>query len=65
MKKYYSLILLEHGLLFASVLIFRSIWTLLDQTQWANSSFGLWLMLVIGILFATLTLRSIHMHKYP
>jgi len=65
MKKNYSLILLELGLVLASVLIFRSIWTLLDQMQWARSSMGLWLMLVIGIALAALALKEIHHDKKP
>jgi len=65
MKKNYSLILPELVLVLASVLIFRSIWTLLDQMQWARSSVGLWLMLVIGIALTALALKEIHNHNKP
>jgi hypothetical protein len=35
-------------LLFASVLVFRSAWTLLDQWGWAVSTGGLVALLVVG-----------------
>jgi len=56
-------VFLEHGLIIASVMIFRSIWMLLDQMQWAHSSPWLWFMLIIGIVLATLMLMAIHKDK--
>lgn len=43
----------------ASILIFRSVWNLLDKNAWASSEVGLTVLLVVGIVVAVFTLRSI------
>lgn len=56
MKK---LIWMEMLLLGASILIFRSVWTLLDSIAWASSKVGLAVLLVVGVLAAVVALRNI------
>ncbi len=56
MKK---IIWMELLLLGASILIFRSAWTLLDAIAWAKGTVGLVVLLVAGILVAVVALRSI------
>ncbi len=56
MKK---IIWMEMLLIGASILIFRSVWTLLDSIAWASGKVGLTVLLVVGIVAAVLALRSI------
>ena len=56
MKK---IIWMEMLLLGASILIFRSVWTLLDSIAWAKGKVGLTVLLVAGVLAAVVALRSI------
>lgn len=56
MKK---IIWLEILLLGASILIFRSVWTLLDKNAWASSEVGLTVLLVVGIVASVVALRSL------
>jgi hypothetical protein len=56
MKK---IIWMEMLLLGASILVFRSVWTLLDRMAWAKDTIGLTLLLVVGVLAAVVALRSI------
>jgi F0F1-type ATP synthase assembly protein I len=56
MKK---IIWMEIALIGASILIFRSVWNLLDKNAWASSEVGLIVLLVVGIVAAVITLRSI------
>lgn len=56
MKK---IIWLEMLLIGASILIFRSVWTLLDSITWASGRVGLAVLLIVGIVAAVLALRSI------
>ena len=56
MKK---IIWMEMVLIGASILIFRSVWTLLDSIAWASGRFGLAVLLVVGIVAAVLALRRI------
>jgi F0F1-type ATP synthase assembly protein I len=56
MKK---IIWMEIALIGASILIFRSVWNLLDKSAWASSEAGLIVLLVVGIVAAVITLRGI------
>ena len=56
MKK---IIWMEMLLLGASILVFRSVWTLLDSIAWAKGTVGLIALLVVGVLAAVVALRSI------
>jgi F0F1-type ATP synthase assembly protein I len=56
MKK---IIWMEMVLIGASILIFRSVWTLLDSIAWASGEVGLVVLLVVGIVATVLALRSI------
>ncbi len=63
MKNLKSLIGWELLLLFASVLVFRSLWLLLDQMKWARETTGLWALLLPGVGLCLLALRAIHTAK--
>ncbi len=56
MKK---IVWMEMLLLGASILIFRSVWTLLDSLAWAKGKVGLTALLVAGVLAALIALRAI------
>ena len=56
MKK---IIWMEMLLIGASILIFRSVWTLLDSIAWASGRVGLAVLLLVGIVAAVVALRSI------
>lgn len=56
MKK---IIWLEMALIGASILIFRSVWTLLDRMAWASGGVGLAALLVAGVLLAAFALHQI------
>ncbi|MBN2150956.1 MAG: hypothetical protein JW839_05910 [Candidatus Lokiarchaeota archaeon] len=48
MKQTTKTILEEVILLFSSILVFRSGWTLLDRVPWLHEDVALWIMLVAG-----------------
>ena len=56
MKK---IIWMEMLLLGASILIFRSVWSILDSMPWASGKIGLTMLLVAGIVAAVFALRGI------
>ena len=60
MKK---IIWLEMVLIGSSILIFRSVWTLLDSIPWATSRNGLTLLLAVGIVATLVALRGIEAHS--
>ena len=60
MKKTKHLILWELLLLFSSILVFRSTWTLLDQMAWASARTGLLILLGIGFVLTLLALKAIN-----
>ena len=60
MKSRNSLIGWELLLLFASVLVFRSIWLLLDEMKWARETTGLLALLLPGVVLCIFALRAIH-----
>lgn len=43
----------------ASILIFRSVWTLLDLIPWAKSPTGLAVLLGVGVVVTVAALRDI------
>jgi hypothetical protein len=47
-------------LLFASVLVFRSVWLLLDEMKWARETTGLLALLIPGVVLCIFALRAIH-----
>ena len=60
MKTLNSLIGWELLLLFASILVFRSVWLLLDQMKWARETPGLLALLLPGGVLCIFALRAIH-----
>ena len=56
MKK---IIWMEMVLIGASILIFRSVWTLLDKSAWASGEVGLTVLLVAGVLLTAFALHHI------
>lgn len=56
MKK---IIWMEMVLIGASILIFRSVWTLLDKSAWASGGAGLTVLLVAGVLLTAFALHHI------
>jgi hypothetical protein len=53
------IIWVELLLIGASILIFRSVWTLLDRMAWASGQVGLVALLIVGVVAAVVALRSI------
>ena len=50
---------MEMVLIGASILIFRSVWTLLDKSAWASGEVGLTVLLVAGVLLTAFALHHI------
>jgi len=50
----------EFLLIFASILVFRSIWTLLDRIPAMKDEFGLWASLILGAIVALMALFMIN-----
>ena len=65
MKNPNSLIGWELLLLFASILVFRSVWLLLDQMKWAREAPGLLALLLPGAVLCVFALRAIHAGPNP
>ncbi|MCG3175863.1 MAG: hypothetical protein MOGMAGMI_00800 [Candidatus Omnitrophica bacterium] len=57
MKK---IVWVELILLFASILIFRSVWIFLDTFAWASSGVGLAILLMVGLVASVCALREIN-----
>lgn len=60
MRKSNYLTVWELVLLFASILVFRSVWTLLDGMAWASSKTGLLVLLGIGFVATVVALKAIN-----
>ncbi|MEX2680017.1 MAG: hypothetical protein Q6373_000325 [Candidatus Sigynarchaeota archaeon] len=56
MKQTTKTILEEIILLFSSIIVFRSGWTLLDHVPWLHEDAALWIMLIAGSLAIIATL---------
>ena len=54
-----KIIWMEIVLIGASILIFRSLWNLLDRIAWASGEVGLVVLLVMGMVATVVALRSI------
>jgi len=54
-----KLVFSEMALIIASVLIFRSLWMLLDKISLAHETPVLWLSLFLGVIITVLTLNWI------
>jgi len=52
----FSIVIYEFLLVFASVLIFRSLWTILDRISWMNQDIGIIGSLIVGILMTLISL---------
>ncbi len=63
MKNRNSQIGWELLLLFASILVFRSVWLLLDEMKWARETTGLLALLLPGVVLCIFALRAIHSEK--
>jgi hypothetical protein len=55
-----SLIAWEMVLLFASIFVFRSVWTLLDRWAWAGQTPGLLTLLAVGSAVSVVAFRAIN-----
>ncbi len=55
-----KLIAWEMLLLFASILVFRSAWLLLDRLAWASGVLGLAVLLGAGAVLAVVAFRGIN-----
>lgn len=55
-----TLIFWEMVLLLASVLVFRSAWTLLDRWEWAGGTAGLLALFALGSGLCILAFRAIN-----
>ncbi len=53
-------VLWEMLLLFASILVFRSAWMLLDRLDWTGTTAGLWTLLLAGTVLCVLAFRVIN-----
>ena len=60
MKKSIHLTLWELVLLFASILVFRSVWLLLDQMAWASAKTGLLVLLGAGFVLTVIAVKAIN-----
>jgi hypothetical protein len=60
MKKSTFLTIWELVLLFASILVFRSGWLLLDQFKWFSTLTGLLILLTIGFAACIIALKLIN-----
>lgn len=60
MRKSNYLTVWELILLFASILVFRSVWLLLDGMSWATEKNGLLILLVVGFVFTVVALKAIN-----
>jgi hypothetical protein len=54
-----KIIWMEMVLIGASILIFRSVWNLLDSIAWASGGVGLAVLLIAGVVATVVALRSI------
>ena len=52
----YKIIIYELLLVFSSVLIFRSIWTIFDRITWMNQDIGIIGSLIVGIIITLVSL---------
>lgn len=56
----FRIVLWEFLLIFASILVFRSIWMLLDRIPEMKSEAGLWASLILGAVIAFIAILTIN-----
>lgn len=56
----YRIITYEFLLVFASVLIFRSLWMISDRISWMNHDVGILGSLIIGIVITLISLKRLN-----
>lgn len=56
----FRIVLWEFLLIFASILVFRSIWMLLDRIPEMKSEVGLWASLILGAVIAFIAILTIN-----
>jgi len=55
-----KIVVWEFLLLLASILVFRSVWTLLDRIPAMTSDFGLWASLILGAIVTFIAIFMIN-----
>jgi len=55
-----EIVIWEFLLLLASVLVFRSVWTLLDRISVMTNHFGLWASLILGTIVTFMAIFMIN-----
>jgi len=60
MKNNLHLVFWEMALLLASILMFRSVWLLLDGIAWMSRPAGLGVSLVVGVIVGTVALAVVN-----
>lgn len=56
----FRIVLWEFLLIFASILVFRSIWMLLDRIPEMKSEVGLWASLILGAVIAFIAILTVN-----
>jgi len=59
----FKIVLWEFLLIFASVLVFRSIWMLLDRIPEMKNEFGLWASLILGTVIVFIAILMINKYS--
>lgn len=60
MKNKSYLVFWEVVLILASILMFRSVWLLLDGIEWMRRPAGLWISLAVGVIVGTVALAAVN-----
>jgi len=60
MKNKSYLVFWEMVLILASVLVFRSVWLLLDRIEWMSRPAGLWTSLTVGVTVVAVALATMN-----
>jgi hypothetical protein len=56
----FKIIIYELLLVFASVLIFRSLWMIIDRISWMNQDYGIYGSLIVGIIITVISLMRLN-----
>lgn len=59
MKNKSYLVFWEMVLILASILMFRSVWLLLDGIEWMTRPAGLWASLAVGVIVGAVALAAL------
>jgi len=60
MKNKSYLVFWEMVLILASILMFRSVWLLLDGIEWMTRPAGLWASLAVGVIVGAVALAALN-----